>query len=42
MLLYEIFTLGGMPYPSISPRDLLQLLRQGHRMKRPEGCTDEM
>ncbi|KAH8277721.1 hypothetical protein KR018_004198 [Drosophila ironensis] len=42
VLLYEITTLGGMPYPSISPGDLLQLLRQGHRMKRPEGCTDEM
>ncbi|KAH8372645.1 hypothetical protein KR009_001911 [Drosophila setifemur] len=42
VLLYEITTLGGMPYPSISPSDLLQLLRQGHRMKRPEGCTDEM
>lgn len=24
------------------PSDLLQLLRQGHRMKRPEGCTQEM
>ncbi|EDW02236.1 tyrosine-protein kinase receptor torso [Drosophila grimshawi] len=42
VLLYEITTLGGMPYPSISPRDLLQLLRQGHRMKRPDGCTDEL
>ncbi|XP_017132900.1 tyrosine-protein kinase receptor torso [Drosophila elegans] len=42
VLLYEITTLGGMPYPSVSPSDLLQLLRQGHRMKQPEGCTDEM
>ncbi|BFG03635.1 tyrosine-protein kinase receptor torso [Drosophila madeirensis] len=42
VLLYEIMTLGGMPYPSVSPGDLLQMLRQGHRMKRPEGCTDEM
>lgn len=42
VLLYEITTLGGMPYPSISPRDLLQLLRQGQRMRRPDGCTDEM
>nr|XP_017012577.2 LOW QUALITY PROTEIN: tyrosine-protein kinase receptor torso [Drosophila takahashii] len=42
VLLYEITTLGGMPYPSVSPSDLLQLLRHGHRMKRPEGCTEEM
>ncbi|XP_016968442.1 tyrosine-protein kinase receptor torso [Drosophila biarmipes] len=42
VLLYEITTLGGMPYPSVSPSDLLQLLRQGHRMKRPEGCSHEM
>ncbi|XP_022225867.2 tyrosine-protein kinase receptor torso [Drosophila obscura] len=41
VLLYEITTLGGMPYPSVSPGDLLQMLRQGHRMKRPEGCTAE-
>ncbi|XP_060654421.1 tyrosine-protein kinase receptor torso [Drosophila nasuta] len=42
VLLYEIITLGGMPYPSISPRDLLQLLRQGVRMKRPDGCSDDL
>ncbi|XP_030377361.1 tyrosine-protein kinase receptor torso isoform X2 [Scaptodrosophila lebanonensis] len=42
VLLYEITTLGGMPYPSVAPSDLLQLLRQGQRMKRPEGCPDEM
>ncbi|XP_043662927.1 tyrosine-protein kinase receptor torso isoform X1 [Drosophila teissieri] len=42
VLLYEITTLGGMPYPSVSPSDLLQLLRQGHRMQRPDGCTQEM
>ncbi|XP_016990524.2 tyrosine-protein kinase receptor torso [Drosophila rhopaloa] len=42
VLLYEITTLGGMPYPSVSPSDILQLLRQGHRMKQPEGCSDEM
>ncbi|XP_017835301.1 tyrosine-protein kinase receptor torso [Drosophila busckii] len=42
VLLYEISTLGGIPYPSISPGDLLQLLRQGQRMKQPENCSDEM
>ncbi|XP_068144793.1 tyrosine-protein kinase receptor torso [Drosophila tropicalis] len=42
ILLYEILTLGGMPYPSVAPSDLLQLLRQGQRMKRPEGCSDDM
>ncbi|XP_066263697.1 fibroblast growth factor receptor 3-like isoform X1 [Branchiostoma lanceolatum] len=39
ILLYEIVTLGGPPYPTIRSVEILQSwLEQGWRMERPEGC----
>ena len=38
----ELVTLGGTPYPTIANRDLLQELRRGYRMERPDNCTDEL
>ncbi|CAL8071911.1 unnamed protein product [Calicophoron daubneyi] len=35
ILFWEIFTLGGVPYPSVSPERLLKLLKEGHRNERP-------
>jgi hypothetical protein len=42
VLLWEIFTLGGNPYPSVPVEDLFHLLRNGHRMKRPPYASREM
>lgn len=42
VVLYEIFTLGGTPYPGIAGRFLVAQLREGYRMDQPEGCPDEM
>ena len=42
MLLFEIVTLGGTPYPLISNTDLLKELQNGYRMERPENCSQEM
>ena len=42
MLLWEIFTLGGNPYPSVPVEDLFHKLRQGHRMSKPPYGGDEM
>jgi len=42
ILLWEIFTYGGNPYPSVPVEDLFQLLRQGYRMEKPYFATDEM
>eukprot|EP00079_Xenopus_tropicalis_P009689 XP_002933941.2 PREDICTED: proto-oncogene tyrosine-protein kinase receptor Ret isoform X2 [Xenopus tropicalis] len=42
VLLWEIVTLGGNPYPGIAPERLFNLLKTGYRMEKPENCSDEM
>lgn len=42
VLLWEIFTFGGNPYPSVPIEKLFDLLRNGHRMERPPYATQEM
>ena len=42
VLLWEIFTLGGNPYPSVPVERLFELLREGHRMDRPPYASEEM
>ncbi|XDA76742.1 hypothetical protein R6Z07F_006886 [Ovis aries] len=42
ILLWEIFTLGGSPYPGIPVEELFSLLREGHRMDRPPHCPPEL
>ncbi|XP_065682131.1 ephrin type-A receptor 3 isoform X2 [Hydra vulgaris] len=42
VVLFEIVTLGGTPYPTISNRELLTLLKTGYRMERPENCSEPM
>ncbi|KAK3715049.1 hypothetical protein QZH41_012107, partial [Actinostola sp. cb2023] len=32
---------GGAPYPTITNSQLLQLLRRGHRMDKPDLCPDD-
>ncbi|XP_051685269.1 fibroblast growth factor receptor 3 isoform X1 [Oryctolagus cuniculus] len=42
VLLWEIFTLGGSPYPGIPVEELFKLLREGHRMDKPANCTHDL
>jgi hypothetical protein len=37
-LLYEIVTLGALPYSSIAVENLLKVLKSGYRMERPIHC----
>ncbi|XP_029305031.1 fibroblast growth factor receptor 2 isoform X1 [Cottoperca gobio] len=42
VLMWEIFTLGGSPYPGIPVEELFKLLKEGHRMDKPGNCTNEL
>ncbi|XP_012814429.1 fibroblast growth factor receptor 1 isoform X2 [Xenopus tropicalis] len=42
VLLWEIFTLGGSPYPGVPMEELFKLLKEGHRMDKPTTCTNEL
>jgi serine/threonine protein kinase len=39
VLLWEIFTYGCIPYPSIQPDEILLKLTSGYRMEKPKECT---
>ncbi|XP_078357420.1 uncharacterized protein LOC144642321 isoform X2 [Oculina patagonica] len=42
VLLWELSTMGGIPYPGISNTQLYKLLKTGYRMEKPDMCTDEI
>ncbi|KAI1725499.1 protein tyrosine kinase domain-containing protein [Ditylenchus destructor] len=42
IVLWEIMTLGGTPYPSIAMPQLYNILKEGYRMEAPHNCPDEI
>ena len=42
VVLWEIFSLGQMPYPGMSLYQLIQRLKNGYRMDKPEYATNEI
>lgn len=42
ILLYELVTMGGTPYPSVPVECLLNYLDAGNRMQKPTNCSQEL
>ncbi|XP_070576925.1 vascular endothelial growth factor receptor 3-like isoform X2 [Ptychodera flava] len=42
VVLFELVTLGGCPYPGISNHCVVQLLKRGYRMEKPDNCSDNL
>ncbi|XP_046852957.1 fibroblast growth factor receptor 2-like [Xenia sp. Carnegie-2017] len=42
IVLWELFTLGGTPYPDVLPTEVADLLARGHRMEPPHACPEEI
>lgn len=42
ILVWEIMTLGGTPYPSVPHQELFDLLRSGCRMEKPHQCSEDI
>ncbi|KAK6185405.1 hypothetical protein SNE40_007648 [Patella caerulea] len=42
IVLWEIVTLGGCPYPGIPNENLFKLLKDGYRMEKPDNCGQEL
>lgn len=42
VLLWEMFTLGGSPYPGLSAKRLMKYISSGQRLEKPISCCDEV
>ncbi|XP_078358900.1 fibroblast growth factor receptor 4-like [Oculina patagonica] len=42
ILVWEIVTFGGSPYPGVPLENLFELLKSGYRMEQPLNCPDNM
>ncbi|RCN48465.1 hypothetical protein ANCCAN_05460 [Ancylostoma caninum] len=42
ILLFEIFSLGDVPYPTVQPMDMISHIEQGNRPPQPEKCPNEI
>ncbi|XP_066024530.1 fibroblast growth factor receptor 1-A-like isoform X2 [Pocillopora verrucosa] len=42
VLLYEIFTIGGSPYPRMDGRKIADFLQEGYRMPKPQHVDDKL
>lgn len=40
--LYEILTIGNIPYPEHKSKQIFDLISQGYRMEKPAHCSDEL
>ncbi|XP_015751961.1 PREDICTED: fibroblast growth factor receptor homolog 1-like [Acropora digitifera] len=42
VVLYEIFTIGGSPYPRMGGSKVVSFLQEGHRMQKPEHVDNKL
>ncbi|XP_066024208.1 deleted in malignant brain tumors 1 protein isoform X2 [Pocillopora verrucosa] len=42
VVLYEIFTIGGSPYPRMNGKKIANLLEEGYRMLKPQHVDDQL
>ncbi|XP_067030320.1 fibroblast growth factor receptor 3-like isoform X2 [Acropora muricata] len=42
VVLYEIFTIGGSPYPRMNGNKVVNFLQEGHRMQKPEHVDNKL
>ena len=42
ILLYELITQGGCPYPTMNNAQVLEALQKGYRMPCPAGCPEQL
>jgi hypothetical protein len=42
ILMWEIVTLGGTPYPGLAAAEVIKKIRDGYRLEKPEHCKREM
>lgn len=42
IVLHEIVTYGGFPYPGMTNKDVIEAVIQGYRMPRANGCPDKL
>ena len=42
VVLWEIMTLGKIPYEEVPPEEMLSMLTAGHRLTQPKNCPDDL
>ena len=42
VVLWEVMTLGRMPYEDVAPEDMLSVLTSGLRLEQPKNCPEDM